>query len=205
MDFPHDIWGYLFTFFYSESIETSLNLRVNRSSNDAFLKLIKKQPNIYPQQTFIQMNTCMHCERFAKSIACITYLHDEYPKRQLLFCKKFECLLHALGRFIEDSNSQRVFPFVKFEKKRVWIPRSSGGFSVGQIRDNSPISIDRYGNICVFVRMAEKVVFNSNCEPYNEHNFTLEKKVIISLIKNIGSIHINSIFCKLFTIKINQI
>lgn len=203
MNLPCDMWGYIFKFLYSENIRTSLNLRINKTSNDAFLKLLGEHHNIFPRRTFIQMNVCMHCDRLeAEDIGCITYLHDAYlPRRQLVFCKRLECLLHAVGRFIKDANDERLFPLVKFEDKKVWIPRSSGGFSVGQILKHSPISVDKKGNMCAFATMSDKIVFNLKCQLHEEHEFTLQKKVIISLIPNIGSVDINPIFCKLFMIK----
>ena len=204
MDLPHDVWGLLFHLFSSESMDAGLRLRLNKSSNDAFFKLIQRQPEIYPRRTMIQMNVCMHCDRVTEHIGCISYLRDEHPRRQLLFCRRLECLVHALARFIQDANKERVFPFVKFEKRRIWVPRSSGGFSAGQIIANSPLSTDRHGNICAFARMTLKIVQNPTCEPHDNDQLTLEKKVPLSNVQYIGHVDLNSIFCRLFVIQVSK-
>ena len=131
-----DIWFIIF-----ENIklwDDALKVRsVNTSANEAFYEIIKTcKKYTFPRRTFIQIDTCMCCEKSKDNIHQVVYNHDTFPERRLYFCESFTCFAASLKRYFDDMNTEKIFPFVRFDKKNIWITRSNGGYSVGNITKN---------------------------------------------------------------------
>ena len=200
MDLPTDIWVHVLSNMLGEQT-SGLQFRINKSSNLAFLHFISTGTfDIFPRRTFIETNRCMKCEKYDPHIRCMNYIHDNYPRRMILFCNKFECFVHAMRKFIHDMNRESTYPFVAFENRNIWIPRSSGGVSQGKVAQNSPLMIDKQGHPCVIVEMENQTYVNRPQRFSENIILTLVKKVPIEEI-DIGPIRIrNDIFFQVLNV-----
>lgn len=151
-----DVWYHVLSLV--DTIGELLTLRsVCADANEAFMQhvLHASVHCVRPRATLIPL-LCMACG--AKERHCIGYRHDEFPRRVLLFCDRADCFLAALGRFAFDARHERLHPFVDAPADmRVWVPRSSGGWSPGRVRDNTPI----YEGNMVAVDFASDVVLGT--------------------------------------------
>lgn len=202
MDLPIDTWVQILLKLKYEPIKSALNHKIiNKSSNMAFRWIILRKSDIevYSKRTFIQSYRCMICEKYCDDTRCISYICDTHPRRILLYCDKFECLLKTLQCYFKDMNDEKKYPFVKFSNQCIWIPRTNGGFSCGKVLSCFGIKLNKADEPCIDVIMASEISEEISNPPTNE-SFELLKNVRLNDILKLNPQFLaNMIDEKLFT------
>ena len=153
-----EIWCKIFgnIYFWKDALKIRM---VNKNSNSAFYEFLDKCKLMsFPRRTFIEMDTCMCCGKIRKEIREIVYTHDSYPARRLYYCDSFICFVASLKKYLKDIQLENVYPFINVRKKNVWVPRSAGGYSIGNVISN--FIINHKDNWCIHVSF-ENHVFES--------------------------------------------
>lgn len=177
MDLLVDTWVQILLELKHEPIKLSLNCTIiNKSSNLAFhLILQQKNADVFPKKTFIPMSRCMNCETICDT-HCVSYITDIHPKRMILYCDKFECLIKTLQCYFHDMNLEKKYPYIRFSRELIWIPRTNGGFSSGKVMSQFGFKLNNENEPCIDVMLASEISEKIDDPPINE-SFELSKKV----------------------------
>lgn len=183
---------------FDESADLLSARLINRTFAQTFYDMIRhhRSDHVYTCRTFIEINRCMICNHL-KNVRCFTYVRDEYPYRQLLFCSSAQCVLTAINKYITDANQEKIYPFVQILKRHLWIPRTNGGFSPGIINYNSPLIEGRNKNINVLTTFSKRICAEISDDILEKNKqFELMKKIPIHLCRQ--HIKIDHMFDELF-------
>lgn len=190
-----DVWVLIFDeiVLYKDAFNLS---KVCRNARTAFFMSI--QTPIYdkfafPIRTFINYAVCSTCDKTSLVTTSFMYNYDEYPRRILICCDKWECMRSCLNKFFEDANQARINPFLRFSQDILWVPRSQSGFSVGKPCNYVIVDNDRY---MVKVIFEEKRYISDLKDPIQTEEFSAFKHIYVSQLKQF-TIHNENMFYRL--------
>lgn len=187
MDLAIDIWIQIMIHMKDDKTKTALKCNIiNKNSNLAFKNMLNgKNSAIYPKRTFIETRRCMNCEQYGET-KCISYATDMHPRRNILYCDRFGCLIASLQRYLNDMNVEKKYPFISFPDQLIWIPRSNGGYSSGKVLCRSGYKLDK-DYPCIDVTFTSEITTDVDEIP-KKTDFNLVKTVRLHDIFRINSI-----------------
>ena len=72
-------------------------------------------------------------------------------------------------------NLEKKYPFIRFSRELIWIPRTNGGFSSGKVMSQFGFELNNENEPCIDVMLASEINEKIDDHPRNE-SFELSKK-----------------------------
>lgn len=179
-----DAWALIFekSEFMKDVLGASTTCRDARAAFYLAIQNPMSDSFAFPRRTFINYALCSVCDRTSHKATSIVYEFDEYPRRIIISCEKWECVRCSLHKFFADANASRTNPFIKCSENVIWIPRTHSGYSVGK---PCPFLMVRQGKYLAKVLFEEKRYSTNAEDPVQTEDFVAFKHVDASLLKNL--------------------
>jgi len=169
---------------FEHTLPEFLRLRLISKGCDEIIKMVFFQSphlddTLYPRRTFIPIGKCWSCSAKGDDVCQRVFIMDDYPRRAMVLCDRWQCRMTALFSKLEDmyTENQFVYFYPNIEDKLYKIPRTDPKKkSWGYIVRN-------YNNIAVF-RNEQYYVYAG----WKDGDYSYRKLVPLSIFTNMNDI-----------------